>query len=77
MIFIIKQVYTDDFIEIDEDDILIDLAKAKETHGQQLFLTIVPDEVDWNRKTAQQYTPAQANGNFYQWFLNLNEIVLF
>lgn len=70
--------YTDDFIEIDEDDILMDLAKSKETHGLQLLLTIVPEEVDWNRKTAQQYTsPAQANGNFYHQFLNLNEIVLF
>ncbi|XP_044733818.1 uncharacterized protein LOC123300079 [Chrysoperla carnea] len=49
------KVYTDDFTEIDEDDILIHLAKVKETQGQQLVLTIVPDGIDWNKTTAQKY----------------------
>lgn len=44
----------------------MDLAKVKETHGQQLFLTIVPNEIDWNGKTAQEYTPAQSTGNYYR-----------
>ncbi|KAH0556689.1 hypothetical protein KQX54_001817 [Cotesia glomerata] len=40
------KLYTDDFTEIDEDEILMDLAKAK--GSDQLLLTIVPEETPWN-----------------------------
>lgn len=40
----------------------MDLAKAKETQGEQLFLTIGPDELEWNSKTAQEYSPVPPTG---------------
>lgn len=43
----------------------MDLAKAKETHGEQLFLTIVPDEIDWNGQTLQENTTAPPSGQYY------------
>ncbi|XP_057340139.1 uncharacterized protein LOC130677406 [Microplitis mediator] len=42
------KIYTEDFTDIDEDDILLELAHSKESRGEQLLLTIVPDHILWN-----------------------------
>lgn len=53
------QIYTEDFTDIDENDILMELAQA--TKGQ-LILTLVPDEIPWNSMLQIIYTSGQPTG---------------
>ncbi|KAK0159473.1 hypothetical protein PV327_011100 [Microctonus hyperodae] len=55
------KLYTDDFTEIDKDEILMELAKARGT--DQLLLTIVPEEVPWNTDVLCESTPTLSIGS--------------
>ncbi|XP_043274715.1 origin recognition complex subunit 6-like [Venturia canescens] len=56
------KIYTDDFTDIDEDEILMELAKAKQAKGEQLILTIVPNEIPWNSNVLLKNTSAVSCG---------------
>lgn len=62
--------YTDDFTEIDEDEILMDLAKAK--GSDQLLLTIVPEETPWNGSISPETASAPSSGT-HEKFLHYEE----
>ncbi|XP_057334458.1 uncharacterized protein LOC130673460 [Microplitis mediator] len=54
------KIYIEDFTDIDEDEILMDLANT--TEGQ-LILTLVPDGIPWNNNALQMIISGPPTGN--------------